>query len=292
MNVAGLLLADHMRSMSRIALTDADGNTTWIQVAKTGTFHSPLYGVFSITQDDLRTMLRNYQHEHPIAPTELMLDYEHLSANPDSPSSGEAAGWFKQVELRSNDHELWARVELTDEAADKVRKKKYRYISPEIARKYKSKRNGRDIGFTLRAAALTNRPFLEGMEPVSLQLSDARGNVIDVATLMGADVTVLPYSERERRVREAVDAKFPPAYKDGGVDFNTYTWVRNVFEDRVVFSRGQKTFAQDYEFNDDLSVTFNGEAIEVTTTYTPVLDLSDDGDDYVIDLGAAGAVLS
>lgn len=268
-------LADRLHTLSRVTLADDKSNSTWIQVATTGTFHSSTYGIITITPDDLRTMLRNYQTEHPIAPTELMLDFEHLSANPQSPRDGESAGWFKQLQLRADDKELWALIELTDDAADAVRKKKYRYISPEIARAYKSKRDGKPKGMCLKAAALTNRPFLEGMEPVSLQLSDARGHVLDVATLLAADVSALPYSERERRVREAVSEKYQPAYGPDGVNWETYVYVRDVFDDRVVFSKGATVFEQPYTFNADLSITFDGDAYEVTVTYTPVLALAD-----------------
>lgn len=275
MNRAPAFLADRLRTLSRVVLADDKSNATWIQVATTGTFHSDRYGIISITPDDLRTMLRNYQHEHPVAPTELMLDFEHLSANPQNPRDGESAGWFKQLQLRADDKELWALVELTDDAATAVRQKKYRYISPEIARSYKSKRDGKPKGMCLKAAALTNRPFLEGMEPVSLQLSDARGTVIDVATLLGADVSDLPYSDRERRVREAIAEKYPPSYGPDGVQYASFVWVRDVYDDRVVFSKGSSNFAIAYTFNDDLSVTFDGDAYEVLITDTPVLSFAD-----------------
>lgn len=270
---------DRFNTLSRITLAE-QGSSTWAQIALTGTFHSPVYGLITITKDDLRTMLRNYQNEHPLPPTELMLDYDHLSVEPKTPSDGEAAGWFKGLELRQDGNELWAQIDLTDEAADKVRKKKFRYISPEIARRYKSKRTGNDIGYTLRAAALTNRPFLEGMEPVALRLRDSTGRD-DVAVRM-ADVSSLPYDERERRVREAIEAKYPPTVgADGSIDWASYTSTRFVFEDRVVFARGQRIFEQPYAFDDQLHVSFQGEAYEVIIGTTPVIELSDVGVEFV-----------
>jgi hypothetical protein len=285
-STATAFLADRLHTLSRITLADGESTAAWVQVAKTGVFHSPVYGIVTITPDDLRTMLSNYQHEHPIPPTELMLDYEHLSANPQTPRDGESAGWFKQVELRNGDKEFWALIELTEDAADAVRKKKYRYISPEISRSYRSKKTGRTVGYCLKAAALTNRPFLEGMEPVSLQLSDAAGTRSSVATLLAADVADLPYSERERRVREALNEKHPPTYGPDGINFESWINVHFVYEDRAVFSKGSRTFAQSYTFNDDLSITFDGEPYEVIVTDTPVLSLCEPSDDIVIDVPA------
>lgn len=269
-------LAERFDTLARITLSDdPTSNLTWIQISPTGTFVSPIYGIVTITPDDLRTMLRNYEAEHPVPPTELMLDYEHLSADPQTPEQGESAGWFKKLELRAHDTELWAQVELTADAAKRVREKKYRYISPEIARKYKSKRTGRDIGMTLKAAALTNRPFLEGMEPIALRLSDAHGHGCDVARFLAADVTDMPYGERERRVREALNEKYPPSYGPDGINWDSWVNVHFVYEDRAVFTKGQKTFAIRYTFGDDLSVTFDGEAYEVLMTDTPVVELHD-----------------
>jgi hypothetical protein len=143
--------------------------TRWIQVAKTGEFVSSRYGKFSITKDDLKSMLHNFTSVTPISPTQLPVDYDHLSMNPKTPGDGKAAGWFVngKMELRANDQELWAEVEFTPDALESVQKKEYRFVSPSFVKDYVWK-NGKNIGTTLIAAAITNHPFLEGMAAITL----------------------------------------------------------------------------------------------------------------------------
>src|SRR5688572_22318575 len=78
-----------------------DAPKSWIQLAKTGKFVSNRYGKFEITPTDLAQMLHNFQHVTPKAPTELPVDYDHLSMEVKKPGDGVAAGWFKALELRN-----------------------------------------------------------------------------------------------------------------------------------------------------------------------------------------------
>lgn len=133
------------------------------QVLRTGRFFHPKYGQFTVTEEDLDTMVRNFAERRPKRPTELVVDYEHQS---ESGQIAPAAGWIKGLEKRGQ--ALYMTVEWTDGAANSIRAKEYRFISPAFNMNYTDKETGQDIGPTLLAAALTNRPFLEGMEPVVL----------------------------------------------------------------------------------------------------------------------------
>ena len=84
-------------SLLSLATASADSGAprSWIQVAKTGEFVSNRYGKFSITKDDLKQMLHNFTEVTPKAPTELPIDYDHLSMDPQKPGDGIAAGWIK-----------------------------------------------------------------------------------------------------------------------------------------------------------------------------------------------------
>ena len=144
-----------------------DGDTgtkmSVIQVFRTGIWKHPIYGKFTITDDDLRAMVDNFK-KYKKLPTELVVDFEHMSAvgNQVSP----AAGWVKDLEAR--DGKLLATVEWTDKAASMIKAKEYRFISPEWHMHAKDKESGKDIGPMLLSIALTNRPFIEGMQPVML----------------------------------------------------------------------------------------------------------------------------
>lgn len=141
--------------------------TSWIQVAKIGSFVSARYGKFSITKHDLSQMLHNFETITPKAPTQLPVDYDHLSMDPQRPGDGVAAGWISKLELREDSNELWAEVEWTPDAATKIGKKEYQFVSPSFVKDYVYK-DGKTIGTTLLAAAITNHPFLEGMAALTL----------------------------------------------------------------------------------------------------------------------------
>ena len=163
-------------SLIHLAKDGTESPRSWIQLARTGSFKSNRYGEFAITKDDLSTMLRNYTEVTPAAPTELPVDYDHLSMSPSKPGDGIAAGWFKGLELREDGDELWGLVEWTPEGATRIRNKEYRFVSPSFVKNHTHK-DGTLIGPTLLAAAITNHPFLEGMAALTLYNFTAMGDL-------------------------------------------------------------------------------------------------------------------
>lgn len=149
---------------------------SWIQLAKTGSFVSQRYGKFDITRDDLAQMLSNYVNVTPKSPTELPIDWDHLSMDPKKPGDGAAAGWMKQVQLRADGDELWAEVEWTPRGADAIQNREYKFVSPSFVKDHTHK-DGTKIGTTLLAAAITNHPFLEGMSALTLYNFSAMGDL-------------------------------------------------------------------------------------------------------------------
>lgn len=150
-----------------ISLKDGKASRSWIQLARTGTFVSTRYGKFSISKDDLSTMLHNFNTITPKDPTELPIDYDHLSMDPKKPGDGIAAGWMKKLELREDGDELWCEAEWTPDGAERIENKEYRFVSPSFVKNHTHK-DGKKIGTTLLAAAITNHPFLEGMSALTL----------------------------------------------------------------------------------------------------------------------------
>ena len=149
-----------MNTFKIIAL--ADSSQAWAQVLRVGKFSHPAYGEFEVTPEHLQNMVRNFREGvRPKAPTKLVVDYNH------GDQSGRAAGWITDLEVR-NGTELWAQVEWTEEAAEAIRRREYQFTSAEISWAYQDKESGEDRGPTLLAMAITNRPFVEGMQPLAL----------------------------------------------------------------------------------------------------------------------------
>lgn len=213
-----------------IVLAEGDPVTSIIQVLRTGTFYHPQYGKFTIAVADLENMIANFTNKRPKAPTEMVVDFEHMSiAEP--PQVAPAAGWVKGLSLE--DEALFAAVEWTEDAADKIRKKEYRFISPEFSLNYRDKETGKSIGATLVAVALTNRPFLEGMLPVVLSEELASAFALSELTLQGINTLIAAegdegYTEKADLVRRAYRAF------TGERDFE---WVVEVYDEAVVVEK-------------------------------------------------------
>lgn len=136
------------------------------QVAKTGKFFSPVYGEITIAPQDLANMYRNFKTLTPLPPTQLPIDYDHLSDEPQKPEDGKAAGWVEDLEIRDGGNTLWCTPKWTKRGAQLIAQGEYRWCSPYFLTDYLDKASGKKVGPTLKAIAITNRPFLEGMQEI------------------------------------------------------------------------------------------------------------------------------
>lgn len=224
-----------------LLLEDESRISSWIQVAKAGSFVSPRYGKFEITPQMLQEMISNFK-----ATGRAHVDYDHLSTSDiQLPEQGKAAGWFTELQLRSGNQELWGFVEWTPRAVELIKNKEYRYVSPTFVPKAVSKDDGKPIGARLICAAITNMPFLDGMAPLTL-----------------AEVSI---DERQRRIYDAFSAKFNDGLQPVG-------HIVEIFENYVIcrkFESG-KMYRVSYEMSADMTVTFESEPKEVIVAYVDV----------------------
>lgn len=145
-------------------LKEHDGKiASWIQVFKLGTFKHDT-GDFVIDESFLDNIVKNFegrQDGHGIP-----IDYNHANLV-DGPDAI-AAGWINDLEVREGG--LFAKVSWTPRAADFIKNDEFKFISPEFSVEGHEDEFGAEIdGPFLHAAALTNMPFLKGMDPVSLK---------------------------------------------------------------------------------------------------------------------------
>jgi len=142
---------------------------TKVQVIRTGTFHHEKYGKFEVTKEHLLSFKKNFDDK--VRRIDIALDYGHES-------EGEAAAWFKDLELSDDGTELWAIPEWTPEGGAAVLSKRYRYLSADFNFDYEDNETLKKYGPTLLGAGLTNRPVVKGQAPV-IELTEGKGNVMD-----------------------------------------------------------------------------------------------------------------
>jgi hypothetical protein len=188
------VLLNYPTNLSPLSLSGEAAAKSWIQLAKTGKFVSNRYGAFEISKQDLSQMLHNFQEVTPKAPTELPIDFDHLSMAPQKPGDGIAAGWLKKLELRNDGDELWGLVAWTPNAAERIRNQEYRFVSPSFVKDH-THTDGTKIGTTLLAAAITNHPYLQSMAGLVLSSDEVMGH-------LAINETGLPHQEGSMTLAE------------------------------------------------------------------------------------------
>lgn len=136
------------------------GNTSRVQILKTGTWNHPVYGTFSVTTADLDEFIFNFQTN--ARGVDLCVDVNH---DPEH----KAIGWFREV-FREGEA-LFANIEWNDEGLYQINSKAFRYFSPELFFSYRDEENGKDMKNVLLGGGITNRPFFKGMQ--ALKMSEA-----------------------------------------------------------------------------------------------------------------------
>jgi hypothetical protein len=179
----------HVRHMKERAFYDAEGVTlseahtqgegpVWIQIAKQGAFAGHAAGPFKLDVSTFSEIIHNFKSTTNRA---IPIDYEHASEQDPTqgsiPTSGAPAqGWIR--DLKIEDGNLWGKVEWLPQARDQIRAGAYKFLSPAIRFDSKDRVTGKPIGARLTSAALTNMPFLDGMEPLAAKDAAAPGAMV------------------------------------------------------------------------------------------------------------------
>lgn len=88
---------------------------------------------------------------------DVVIDYEHQSLG-EGPAP--AAGWIRDLSVAEDG--LYAEVEWTPKAAEMIRAREYRYLSPAVGIRESDRR-----AVFLHSVALTNTPAIDGMRPIA-----------------------------------------------------------------------------------------------------------------------------
>lgn len=142
---------------SPIKLSDAKVVPKEVQVLRVGKFKHPRYGEFEITNQTLSEMKNNFDAN--VRGIDMSFDYFH-------DSDKEASAWVQKLELREAGTELWALVDWTPKAEQKLSERELRYFSPDFAFAYTDPEKGSTFTNVLFGGGLTNRPFVKEMKAI------------------------------------------------------------------------------------------------------------------------------
>lgn len=133
----------------------------FIQIMPLGDHEDGAGKPFTVTPDDVARLIAEFEARV----NDLAIDYEHLTFEL---TEAPAAGWIKELIDKGADG-LWARVEWTQRAAERVRQKEYRYFSPAFLAVKQT--DGKMHPDRLLPGALTNHPAIDGMVPLAASVN-------------------------------------------------------------------------------------------------------------------------
>jgi phage I-like protein len=150
-----------LRALVGLTGEGAQARTGWIHVAPEGSWEGHPDGAFTLTTAGFESCI--YDAERRATPQSV--DYEHASLYPTGEPTP-AAGYVQKLERRADG--LWALVEFTERAATMIKAGEYRFCSGVFAFERRDRQTGDVIQCMLDSIALTNRPFIDGQEPIAL----------------------------------------------------------------------------------------------------------------------------
>jgi len=137
----------------------------WVMLARVGTWlgHPTVPEVIDAVH--LRSALDYFDRHYAAHEVDLVIDYHHASVlAPTGGAKAPAGGWIQQMELRADGTELWGQVRWTDEAAEAIRGRRFRYLSPVFRFGTPDRITGEPVPMFIHSVALTNTPFLTELE--------------------------------------------------------------------------------------------------------------------------------
>lgn len=176
--------------LSRVGITldDVGVGTTaervWVQVAKSGTFKGYAGGSqgFAFDEGTFKQLITNF-HRHPSyvlgtdgygAADVIPWDFHHASEMEATegtiPQDGAPAqGWIQELAVRLNgaEAELWALTRWLEPAKTYIREERYKWASVSVVFGAIDAVTGQNVGALLTSVALTNQPFIEGMQKLT-----------------------------------------------------------------------------------------------------------------------------
>lgn len=166
------------------ALTaDAGDGPVWVQVAAENKYLGhPAAKKLDWDRAFFETLVANFRRHPWYSPGPdgigvkkvIPYDYEHVSEM--DPRAGSipltgtpAAGWIFELEVRDGEGgaELWALSSFRDDVREQIRAGGYATTSVAVDPNFVDPVSAEKLGPTLTSVALTNKPFIQGMEPIA-----------------------------------------------------------------------------------------------------------------------------
>jgi hypothetical protein len=168
----------HARVTCDVDLSQPAGaGPSWVQIATAGNYAGYAGGAFVFDAQVFAQTITNFRANPSYrAGTSDVIpwDFNHASASfaadGSIPISGTPAqGWIQELQCRAGADgvlQLWALTRWLEPARSYIQAGQYRWASVVVGFDCRDAKTGANIGAVLESVALTNNPFIEGMQPL------------------------------------------------------------------------------------------------------------------------------
>lgn len=157
-------LSNSKRRKNSIGITgvNAESRTTWIDVGPKGEWAGHSEGPFVLDDATFDSIIKHFKTQK----SRPQVDYGHGSLYETDGQPKPCAGFILDLQVQND--RLWAKVEFTKRAANYIRAGEYRYCSGVFCWDVIDPQSGDTVYAILDSIALTNRPFIDGQNPIML----------------------------------------------------------------------------------------------------------------------------
>ena len=141
---------------------------TTVEIAKADEYWGHWQGGYELTVADLQRMVANFS-----AP--VVIDYDHATQLAELGSEVPAAGLINRVWVEGDI--LHGEVDWTERAEGMIDADEYRFLSPVIDPDAADRNTAEPIGAVLETVALTNSPFMDGLDSVRNSMRGGLGRI-------------------------------------------------------------------------------------------------------------------
>lgn len=172
--------ASYFIDVSSLKLSEEnDAVTKWVHALPIGKYKHPVYGDIDVSTERAKRFADSVKNKtRGIDPS---INYDHNN-------QGDAAGWVKDAESRTDG--LWLFVDFTKTAVQKIKEKAYKYFSAEFHDEWEDAHGNKHTDVVV-GGALTNRPFIKDLVPVNLSEATVDTAFELISAITGSDVNSL-----------------------------------------------------------------------------------------------------
>lgn len=272
-----------LRATSKKLDAPPENAPVWEQIAKEGEYKGHASGEFTLDAQVFADIIKNFRAHPSYRAADVrtpwteggdnsnsgrVIPWDFHHANEAAPTSvavqgAPAQGWVLDLKTEQGPDglTLWALTDWLEPARTYIRNGQYQWSSVAIWPDSHDAVTGKPIGTYLSSVAITNDPFIQGMQPLAASrgaASDRRTKKLDAR---GPSLDAI-----NRALQEALELRYPSA---PNADWDEKVWVCEVFDATCVFEWDGKLYEIAYTL-DGTTATLGPQPQEVVRTYEPV----------------------